>query len=102
MARLFISQARLDAWSAESRVSIEGDIMTLADDGRAFKIRPAVRFLSVAGSDEDPNNWVNTVVLESELDERGADHYMDSVVAGEVAYDVQPGFMGDPLPREPR
>ena len=100
MARLFISQARLDAWSAEQRVRIDGDIMTLADDGRAFKIAPAVRFLSVAGGEEDPNNWVNTVVLESVLEERGADHYMDSVIAGDIAYDVQSGFMGDPLPRE--
>ncbi len=49
MARLFISQERLDAWSAEQRVQIVGDIMTLADDGRSFKIRPAVRFVTVAG-----------------------------------------------------
>ena len=100
MARLFISQERLDAWSVEQRVRIEGDVMTLADDGRSFKISPAVRFVRVAGSDVDPNDWVNTVVLESELDERGADPYMGSVIAGEVAYDVQSGFMGDPLPRE--
>jgi hypothetical protein len=29
----------------------------------------------------------------------GADHYMNSVIVGEVAYDVQPGFVGDPLRR---
>jgi hypothetical protein len=30
----------------------------------------------------------------------GADHYMYSVILGETAYDVQPGFLGEPLPRE--
>jgi hypothetical protein len=29
----------------------------------------------------------------------GADHYMYSVILGEVAYDVQPGFLGEPIPR---
>ncbi len=99
MAQLFISQDRLDAWSAEQRVSVSGDIMTLSDDGRSFRIRPAVRFLRVAGSDEDPNQLLETVRDESSLDAMGADHYMYSVILGETAYDVQPGFLGEPIPR---
>lgn len=99
MAQLFISQDRLDAWSAEQRVSVTGDIMTLSDDGRSFRIRPAVRFLRVAGSDEDPNQLLETVRDESSLDAMGADHYMYSVILGEIAYDVQPGFLGEPIPR---
>ena len=99
MARLFISQERLDAWSVEQRVTLTGDIMTLSDDGRAFKIMPAVRFLRVAGEATDPNDLVNTVQDERALDEMGADHYMYSVILGETAYDVQPGFLGEPIPR---
>jgi hypothetical protein len=100
MAQLFISQDRLDAWNAEQRVSLAGDIMTLSDDGRSFRIRPAVRFLRVAGSTDDPNQLIDTVRDEHSLDEMGADHYMYSVILGETAYDVQPGFLGEPLPRE--
>jgi hypothetical protein len=99
MANLFISQERLDSWSAEQRVSVVGDVMTLADDGRSFRIRPAVRFLRVAGSADDPNRLVDTVRDEVSLDEMGADHYMYSVILGEIAYDVQPGFLGEPIPR---
>jgi hypothetical protein len=99
MAQLFISQERLDAWSAEQRVSLAGDVMTLADDGRSFRIRPAVRFLRVAGSMADPNQLLDTVQDERSLDAMGADHYMYSVILGETAYDVQPGFLGEPLPR---
>ncbi len=99
MARLYISQERLDSWSAEQRVTVEGDIMTLADDGRSFKIRMAVRFLTVSGAETDPNDLLGTVKDEAALEKMGADHYMNSVILGEVAYDVQPGFLGDPLPR---
>ena len=99
MARLFISQERLDTWNAEQRVTLSGDVMTLADDGRSFRIRPAVRFLQVSGSGDDPNDLLDKVHDEDSLDEMGADHYMASVILGETAYDVQPGFLGDPLPR---
>lgn len=99
MAKLFISQERLDAWSAEQRVTLNGDIMTLSADGRSFRVVPAVRFVRVAGDDVDPNELLNTVVDERSLEEMGADYYMHSVILGETAYDVQPGFMGEPLPR---
>lgn len=100
MARLFISQERLDAWSAEQRVTVDGDVMVLADGGRAFRIRPAVRFVRVTGSDDDPNDLLGRVKAEADLDEMGADLYMSSVILGDVAYDVQSGFLGDPIPRE--
>jgi hypothetical protein len=100
MAQLFISQERLDAWNAEQRVSVAGDVMTLSDDGRCFRIRPAVRFLRVAGAVDDPHQLIDTVRDERSLDEMGADHYMYSVILGETAYDVQPGFLGEPLPRD--
>ena len=48
MARLVISQERLDSWAAEERISVEGDVMTLSGDGRAFRLAPAVRFMKVA------------------------------------------------------
>ncbi len=99
MAELFISQDRLDAWNTERRVELTGDIMTLADDGRSFKLRPAVRFLQVIGSEKDPNALVNKVKDEAALAKMGADHYVTSVILGDVAYDVQPGFLGKPMPR---
>lgn len=99
MARLFISQDRLDAWTAEQRVAVTGDLMTLADDGRAFRIRPAVRFLRTSGTDGDPHDLIGKVKDDQALAAIGADHYMNSVILGETAYDVQPGFLGDPVRR---
>ncbi|HET6612970.1 MAG TPA: hypothetical protein VFG83_13310 [Kofleriaceae bacterium] len=99
MARLFISQERLDSWTAENRIVIDGEVMTLTDGGRRFTIRPAVLFTSVSGSDADPNSLVGTVRDEDALATMGADCYMTSVIVDETAYDVVNGFVGDPMPR---
>lgn len=99
MARLFISEERLDAWAAENRVRVDGDTMLLVEDGRSFTIRPAVHFVKVAGSDADPADLVGKVKDQQSLGEMGAEQYMNSVIIGDTAYDVECGFLGDPIPR---
>ena len=99
MARLYISQKRIDAWSAENRIDVKGDIMTLVEHKRSFTIRPAVRFLKVSGGEEDPHDLVGKVKAETEIADMGADHMADSVIVGETAYDVENGFVGEALPK---
>jgi hypothetical protein len=98
MARLFISQERLDAWTAENKVRVDGLTLRLVEDGRSFRIRPAVRFMTVAGDQIDPGDLLGKVKDDRALAAMGADQYMNSVIVGEVAYDVQCGFLGDPIP----
>lgn len=97
MARLFISEKRLDAWTADGKVSLDGEQMTLKEIQRSFTIRPAVLFLNVSGSDADVAELVGKVKDETDLEALGAEHYMNSVILGDVAYDVQQGFLGDPV-----
>lgn len=99
MARLYISQNRVDSWSAENRIEISADTMTLVEHGRAFIIQPAVRFLAVSGAEEDPHDLVGKVKNLDELAAMGADHMASSVIYGDSAYDVENGFIGEPLPR---
>jgi hypothetical protein len=100
VARLFISQGRLDAWSGEDRVKIDADIMTLAGDGRSFRLRPALRFVKVSGGGgaADPHQLVGRVKLQDDVTRLGGEQFMESVILGEVAYDVQSGFLGEPTP----
>ncbi|MCG8424941.1 MAG: hypothetical protein MJE77_44220 [Proteobacteria bacterium] len=98
MARLYISQDRMDTWSSENKVEIAGDVMTLVELDRSFAIRPAVRFLRVAGGDDDPHDLLGKVKDEKELAAMGADHVAISVIYVETAYDVENGFVGDPRP----
>jgi hypothetical protein len=99
MARLFISQERLDEWTADEKASLVDNRLTLTELGRSFSVQPAVRFLSVAGNEEDPNDLLDCVKTEEELEAIGADLYMNSVIHGDVAYDVQAGFVGQPEPK---
>ncbi len=99
MARLFISQQRLDSWTEEEKVKLEGDTLFLNEMGRSFSIKTGVRFMNVSGSDADPHDLLGKVKDEEELVEMGAEHYMTSVILGDTAYDVQVGFVGKALPK---
>jgi hypothetical protein len=72
--------------------------MTLVELGRVFEIRSAVRFTGVTGEDLDPHDLVGLVKEDGELIEMGADHMANSVIYADTAYEVQNGFVGQPLP----
>lgn len=99
MARLFISQERLDEWTMDQKATLDSGCLTLTELGRAFIVVPAVRFVKVAGGEPDPNDFLNRVKTEKELVDIGADLYMNSVIHGDIAYDVQPGFVGRAEPK---
>ncbi|MCX5748480.1 MAG: hypothetical protein NT062_39015 [Proteobacteria bacterium] len=99
MSRLFISVERLEAWSTEGRASLEGDRMTLTELGRAFDMKPAVHFVKVTGSDDDPNDLLGRVKSKDDLEAMGGELFGNSVIVRDTAYDVIEGFIGEPLPR---
>lgn len=99
MARLFISQERLDEWTLDQKATLTSGRLELTELGRVFQVVPAVRFLKVAGNEPDPNDLLDRVKTEAELTEIGADLYMNSVIHGDIAYDVQPGFVGRAEPK---
>lgn len=98
MARLFISNQRLESWSAEGKLALEGNRLMLPELSRAFMVQPAVYFTGVAGGGDDPNQLVGTVKDEEALAVMGADHMMTSVIYGDTAYEVVNGFLGVPEP----
>jgi hypothetical protein len=95
---LFVSQAMLDGWVGQGRIELEGHVMTLragGGQGRSYALDPSVRFLRVVGADADPHALVGKVKRMAQLRELGAEALGDSVVLGDVAYEVQPGFMAE-------
>ena len=98
MSRLFISVERLEAWTAEGRAALEQDRMTLTELGRSFTMTPAVHFVAVSGSDNDPNDLIGLVKSKDLLVEMGAEQMSTSVIYRDTAYDVVDGFIGEPLP----
>jgi hypothetical protein len=96
VAGLFIGHNRLQAWQSENRISLDSDIMTLLGDGRAFRLRPAVRFVKLAGPGVDTHGLVGKVKTTTAVTVLGGEIFQESVILGEVAYDVQTGFLGEP------
>ncbi|MBX7080166.1 MAG: hypothetical protein K1X88_13300 [Nannocystaceae bacterium] len=99
MPRIFVSQALLDAWLASGRTRLDGDLLRLPAElgGVSLYLTPAVAFERIDGADTDPHQLVGTVRAVAELGRMGAEVYDTSVVLGECAYSVSPGYLAIPV-----
>ncbi|HEY7958228.1 MAG TPA: hypothetical protein VII38_23175 [Polyangia bacterium] len=96
MARLFISQQQMDKWTAEGKVRLDDDLMSLPALGRSFRLVSAVCFDRVVDGDDAPG-LVGRVKTDAQLAELGAEHYGASVILGELGYECTDGFVGLPV-----
>jgi hypothetical protein len=101
MAVVFIAQSTLQEWADAGKVRLEDDILVLLKERRQVSLRPAVRFTQVIGATADPNGLVGKVKTQAQLAELKAEHYMDSVLMGDVGYQVIEGFLGDLMASAP-
>jgi hypothetical protein len=99
MPRIFVAQSIADTWLAAGRVQLERDLLRLADASGSTDlfINPAVFFERIDGSEADVHGVVGKVKTAQELAQMGADHYESSVVMGDYAYTVVPGFLAIPV-----
>lgn len=94
MARLFVSQEQLDSWVMEETAQLRDQVLSW--NGRRFKLEAAVRFLKTVGGEADPHVLLGRVKTQAQLAQMSAEHYMDSVLLGDIGYEVQQGFVGKP------
>jgi hypothetical protein len=98
MPRIFVAQSALDRWMSAGGASLEADLMKLsAVPGVNFYINPGVHFVSLDGGGTDPYDIIGSVKTSHELAQLGGDHYDASVIIGDSAYSVRPGFVGTPI-----
>jgi hypothetical protein len=93
--RVFISQEHLDRWTLEEKVGLDGEQLTLRGADQRLQLQPAMRILKVAGGDTDPHRLCGSVKTSAEIAVLKGEQYMTSLLVGETAYDVQPGFIAD-------
>jgi hypothetical protein len=93
---LFLSQVGIDSWVAQGSVEFDGE--SLGEPGRdpCVDLEPAVRFVREVSGEGDPDDLVGRVRSVEEIRELGADHYRDSVIVGETAYEVVEGYIATP------
>lgn len=95
VARLFISQARIDQLSNENRVTLDGDHLDIPALGARFQLRPAVHFIKVLSEDGDTHSLVGRVKTGDQLKELGADVMGNSAILGDAAYECEEGYVGE-------
>lgn len=91
---LFVPHNVLDRWSEQGRVAVDGTILTLLSEKRSFALSSAVRFLKLEAG-EDQAGLLHKVKTTEALKALGAEHYRESVLLGDAAYQVQEGFLAD-------
>lgn len=91
---LFVPQSVLDRWSEQGRVEVEGHVLTILGDGKSFTLTSAVRFIKMEAGD-DVTGLLQKVKTTDALKQMGAEHYMESVILNDSAYQVQQGFLAD-------
>ena len=94
--RVFFPQQALDIWTADDRVDLASDELMLKQDGRKYRVIEAVRVLREVTGTADPKELVGKVKSRAYLAELGAELLEGSMILGDNAYDVVPGFVGAP------
>jgi hypothetical protein len=96
--RLFVPQYVLDEWVVQGAAEVEGETLSTQHPRVTYGMKAALRFLRELTSSGDVEQWVGTVKTTEAVKSRGGEHYRDSVVLGETAYEVEEGFLCVPQP----
>jgi hypothetical protein len=92
MPNIFISQEWVDVSNMDDKITLDGEQMVIKADGKGYRLTPAVRFLKVEGGDADAHGLVGKVKTTRALEAMQAETMAESVLLGDTAYRVQPGF----------
>ncbi len=94
--RVFFPQAAMDQWGIDGTIELNASELILLAEGRAYKIVEAVRVVAEVTGANDAHKIVGKVKPKAALDEIGAEILENSMIIGDNAYDVVPGWMGSP------
>ena len=100
VTKLFLPQTTLEEWALSDKADIkDGKLVVAEEKDASYPVTPAVHFLRlVSGVDE--KKLLQKVKTQPQLEGMGADHYADSVILGETAYEVAPGYLAEvPTPK---
>ncbi|MBX3260814.1 MAG: hypothetical protein KIS78_27820 [Labilithrix sp.] len=94
--RVFFPQASLDRWGVEGKIELTGTEIVLLAEGRRYDITEVVRVVVEVTGAPDPHGLIGKVKSKAELESMGAEILENSMILGDNAYDVVPGWAGAP------
>ena len=92
VAKLFLPQATLEEWALDDKADVKDGKLTISGENATYPVTAAVHFLKVV-SGTDEKKLVQKVKALEHLQAMGAEHLADSVIMGDIAYEVVPGYL---------
>jgi hypothetical protein len=94
--KVFIPQDQVDAWVTTDKVDLVGEILTFRASGVSLRVVSGYYFDHVSGGSDASQRLLGRAKTKAAVGALGAEVYMNSVIVGETAYDVEAGFIGKP------
>jgi hypothetical protein len=100
--RVFFPQAFLDQWGLEGKIELTPTELVILSrsrgaEARRYAITEVVRVVVEVTGTPDPHGLIGKVKPKAELEAIGAEILESSMIIGDNAYDVVPGWAGRPL-----
>lgn len=92
--RLFLPQAQLEEWALEDKADVKDGVLVVTGEEGVYPVTPAVHIVQLV-TGEDANGLVTKVKTEDQLKTLGAEQMADSVLLGDTAYEVVPGYVAE-------
>ncbi len=90
--RLFLPQPLFEEWLADDRADLKEGRLVVPSEQASYPATPAVLFLKLV-SGVDDKHLLAKVKTEEQLRSLGGEQLADSVLLGENAYEVIPGYL---------
>jgi hypothetical protein len=95
--RVFLPQSALDQWMLEGSIDLQGTELTILAEARRYRLTEAVAIQREVTGSPDPHEIVGRAKSRTFLEELGAELVETSMILGDSAYDVVPGWLGSPV-----
>jgi hypothetical protein len=94
VARLFLPQKVLEEWALAEKADVKDDRLVVSKESGSFPVFPGVHFIKlVSGVDE--KKLLAKVKTHEQIQRMGAEHMAETVILGETAYEVVPGYIAE-------
>jgi hypothetical protein len=91
--KVFLPQDIVDAWVTSDKVDLNGETMTFRSNGLSLRLVPGYFFDHVSAGTDAGNDLLGKVKAKAAMAALGAEAYMNSIIVGETAYDVELGYV---------
>ncbi len=96
MPKVFFPQPLLDHCVVEGLCDLRPGELVLVPFARKYVVAESVRVVEELTGAADPHGFIGKVKPKHELEAMGAEIVQDSMLIGDNAYAIVPGYSGDP------